>query len=116
MQRPKDDLESLGYMMVFFLLGRLQWQGLNVHGRGEKNRAVMEKKMTISADQLCEKLPEEFGQYMQEVKAIPDGGRPDYVRLRQQFQILAAKEGVRYDNVFDWTISHYLEIEQARDY
>jgi hypothetical protein len=102
-------------MMVFFLLGRLPWQGLNVRGRGEKNRAVMEKKMTTSADQLCETLPVEFAQYMQEVKAISDGDRPDYERLRWQFRVLATKEGIRYDNVFDWTIHHYLETEQARD-
>jgi hypothetical protein len=52
---------------------------------------------------------------MQEVKAISDGDRPDYERLRWQFRLLATKEGIRYDNVFDWTIRHYLEIEQARD-
>ncbi|KAK1047676.1 casein kinase I [Friedmanniomyces endolithicus] len=56
-QSPKDDLESLGYMIAFFLPGKLPWQGLQAHGRGEKNRVVMEKKMATSPEQLCEKLP-----------------------------------------------------------
>lgn len=70
--------------------------------------------MATSAEQLCENLPEEFTQYMQEVKAIPNGGRPDYERLRRKFRSLAAMEGVRYDNVFDWTKRHYLDTERAR--
>ncbi|KAK1051658.1 casein kinase I [Friedmanniomyces endolithicus] len=69
-QSPKDDLETLGYMMAFFARGRLPWQGLQAHGRGEKNRAVVEKKMATLMEQLCEELPEEFAQYMQEVKDI----------------------------------------------
>ncbi|TKA64222.1 hypothetical protein B0A55_11579 [Friedmanniomyces simplex] len=93
-QSPKDDLESLGYMMAFFLLGRLPWQGLQAHGRGEKNRAVMEKKMATSAEQLCEELPEEFAQYLQEVKHIPAGVRPHYDELRHKFRRLAVREGV----------------------
>ena len=97
--------------MVFFLLGRLPWQGLQAHGRGEKNRAVMEKKMATSAEQLCDELPEEFAQYMQELKDIPAGVRPHYEELRQKFRRLAVREGVRYDNVFDWTIRRFSEIE-----
>lgn len=101
-------------MLVFFALGKLPWQGLHAHGRKEKIRAVMEGKIATSAEQLCEKLPEEFTQYMQEIKAILSGGHPDYNRLRSRFRGLAATEGVKYDNVFDWTIRHYLEAEQAR--
>jgi len=44
----------------------------------------MEKKMATSAEQLCEELPEEFAQYMQEVKDIPAGFRPHYEELRHR--------------------------------
>ncbi|KAK4905116.1 hypothetical protein LTR49_025544 [Elasticomyces elasticus] len=110
-QSPKDDLESLGYMMVFFVLGRLPWQGLQAHGREEKARAVMEQKMATSVEQLCEELPQEFAQYMQEVKNIPAGVRPDYDELRQRFRRLAVREGVTYDHVFDWTRLLFSEIK-----
>ncbi|KAK1045895.1 casein kinase I [Friedmanniomyces endolithicus] len=62
-QSPKDDFESLGYMMAFFARGRLPWQGLQAHGRGEKDRAVMEKKIATSVEQLYEELPEEFAKH-----------------------------------------------------
>ncbi|KAK0839488.1 casein kinase I [Friedmanniomyces endolithicus] len=55
----------------------------------------MEKKMATSAEQLCDELPEEFAQYMQELKDIPAGVRPHYEELRQKFRRLAVREGVR---------------------
>ncbi|KAK0953951.1 casein kinase I [Friedmanniomyces endolithicus] len=54
----------------------------------------MEKKMATSAEQLCDELPEEFAQYMQELKDIPAGVRPHYEELRQKFRRLAVREGV----------------------
>ncbi len=74
---------------------------------------VMEKKMATSPEQLCEKLPKEFAEYMQEVQDIPNGGRPHYERFRHKFRNLARKEGVKYDNVFDWTIRLFLEPKPA---
>ncbi|KAK1050695.1 casein kinase I [Friedmanniomyces endolithicus] len=55
----------------------------------------MEKKMATSVEQLCEELPEEFAQCMQEVKDIPAGVRPHYDELRHKFRRLAVREGVR---------------------
>ena len=69
--------------------------------------------MATSVEQLCEELPEEFAQYMQEVKDIPSGVRPHYDELRHKFRRLAVREGVRYDGVFDWTIRLFSEIELA---
>ncbi|KAK0268517.1 casein kinase I [Friedmanniomyces endolithicus] len=106
-QSPRDDLESLGYMLVFFRLGKLPWQGLPVHGRAKKNCAIMEKKIVTSAELLCEELHEEFAQYMQEVKDIPKGVRPLHGGFRQKLRRLANREGVKYDNVYDWTIRRF---------
>ncbi|KAK3615652.1 hypothetical protein LTR56_026458 [Elasticomyces elasticus] len=81
--------------MAFFVLWRLPWQGSQAHGRAGKTRAVMQKTMATSVEQLCEELHEEFAQYMQEVKNIPARARPHYDELRHKSRRLAMREGVR---------------------
>jgi len=108
-QSPKDDLEALGYMMIYFLKGHLPWQGLRAQDDEEKYRCIMEKKMALSLEDLCSELPVEFLQYMQDVKSLPPGKKPAYRKMQAQFRHLAEKEGIVYDNVYDWTIRWYLE-------
>ncbi|TKA21987.1 hypothetical protein B0A50_08485 [Salinomyces thailandicus] len=114
-QSPKDDLESLGYMLLYFIKGKLPWQGLKAHDGAEKERLVMEKKKSLTADQLCAGLPVEFAQYMQYVKSLRRGETPDYSKLRERFQAIATREGMEYDNVFDWTEREYLKQVMIND-
>ncbi|KAK1093103.1 casein kinase I [Friedmanniomyces endolithicus] len=107
-QSPKDDLESLGYVLIYFLRGILPWQGLKAHNVEEKDRLVREKKETTSVEDLCSGLPPEFAEYMTTVKSLGLGSRPPYKRLRKLFRDVAGREGIDYDNVFDWTERLYL--------
>merc|ERR1712224_785968 len=53
----RDDLESLGYTLLFLLKGRLPWQGY----QGEKKGyLVCKKKMGISPEMLCRHIPDAF--------------------------------------------------------
>ena len=89
--------------MVYFAKGRLPWQGLKAHSTVEKDQLVMAEKMAVSAEALCEGLPPEFAEYMRYVKSLKQGQRPDYGWLREFFRGVARKQGMKYDNVFDWT-------------
>lgn len=57
----RDDMESLGYVLVYFLRGSLPWQGLRAK-KSEKNERVLEKKMEVPVETLCEDLPQEFAE------------------------------------------------------
>lgn len=113
-QSQKDDLESLGYMMVYFLRGRLPWQGLKVRSRSEKEQLVLDKKMALDAEELCSELPQEFVEYMRYVKSLKRGQKPDYQWLRKLFQGVAQREEIEYDDVFDWTILVYFQQEEEK--
>nr|POF26192.1 casein kinase 1-like protein 2 [Quercus suber] len=96
-------------MAVYFLKGKLPWQGLKAEGVEQNYRMVMEMKISTTALQLCSELPKEFRDYMVIVQGLHDGDRPDYESLRRSFRQLAQREGYEDDSVFDWTIRDYTE-------
>lgn len=63
-QGRRDDLESLGYVLMYFLRGRLPWQSLPAKTKKEKYRKIMEKKKSTPLEQLCKGFPEELAQYI----------------------------------------------------
>ena len=59
-QGRKDDLESIGYILIYFIKGSLPWQSIVSNNKNEKFMKILEKKLTISYDELCSNLPVEF--------------------------------------------------------
>ncbi|KAL0080819.1 kinase-like domain-containing protein [Phycomyces blakesleeanus] len=108
-QSRRDDLESLGYILVYFCRGQLPWQGIRARNKKEKYDKIMEKKMTTSADQLCRGLHHEFTVYLNYVRSLRFDDKPDYSYLRKLFRDLFVREGFQYDYVFDWTIKKIQE-------
>uniref|UniRef100_A0A383VAC2 non-specific serine/threonine protein kinase n=1 Tax=Tetradesmus obliquus TaxID=3088 RepID=A0A383VAC2_TETOB len=106
-QSRRDDLESLGYVFMYFLRGSLPWQGLQAATKKQKYEKISEKKSKTAFEALCKGFPQEFVTYFQYVRSLRFEDKPDYSFLRRMFRDLFAKEGWNWDYVFDWTILKY---------
>ena len=56
-QSRRDDLESLGFVFMYFNLGCLPWQGLRANTKKSKYDKICEKKMTTPIDVMCRGFP-----------------------------------------------------------
>lgn len=57
-QSRRDDLESIAYLLLYFLRGSLPWQGLRARDKKQKYQRIKEKKVrTASARRVCTHVP-----------------------------------------------------------
>jgi casein kinase I family protein HRR25 len=103
-QSRRDDMESLGYVLMYFLRGSLPWQGLKAATKKQKYDRIMEKKMTTPTEYLCRGFPNEFAIYLNYCRSLRFDDKPDYSYLRKLFRDLFVREGFQYDYVFDWSV------------
>merc|ERR1712194_926464 len=106
-QSRRDDLEAVGYVLMYFNRGSLPWQGLRAVGKKEKYEKIMEKKMATPIETLCKHFPSEFVTYLGYCRGLRFEDRPDYAYLRRLMKDLFCREQIQYDFIFDWTVLNY---------
>merc|ERR1719433_256500 len=114
-QSRRDDLEAIGFVLVYFLKGSLPWQGIKAQGKQDKYSAIMDKKMEISFEQLCDGLPGEFCTLLHYARSLDYDEDPDYRYLRWLFQGLFLREGLKNDGCFDWNVVKRRPGSQVRE-
>uniref|UniRef100_A0A6Q2YRS9 non-specific serine/threonine protein kinase n=1 Tax=Esox lucius TaxID=8010 RepID=A0A6Q2YRS9_ESOLU len=107
-QSRRDDLESLGYVLMYFNLGSLPWQGLKAATKRQKYERISEKKMSTPIEVLCKGYPSEFSTYLNFCRSLRFDDKPDYSYLRQLFRNLFHRQGFSYDYVFDWNMLKFV--------
>ncbi|KAL3375642.1 hypothetical protein AABB24_006884 [Solanum stoloniferum] len=112
-QSRRDDLESLGYVLMYFLRGSLPWQGLKAGTKKQKYERISEKKVSTSIETLCRGYPTEFASYFHYCRSLRFEDKPDYAYLKRIFRDLFIREGFQFDYVFDWTILKYQQSQLA---
>ncbi|KAK5993305.1 Casein kinase I isoform delta [Cladobotryum mycophilum] len=111
----RDDLESLGYMLVYFADGSLPWDILPSVGYGRSNEKMLDEKDNRPPHFLCSHLHKEFRVYLEYAQELKFKTKPDYEYLRTLFRNLFTSQGFKYDNVFDWTEKLYHEMRSTTD-
>ena len=98
----RDDLESLAYMMIHFVIGELPWMGIKAKSLGEKYKRVYEKKQETVPDVICKILPDEMKSFLQHILNLEFEEKPNYDYLEGLIKSLKSKYGFKNDDNFEW--------------
>lgn len=80
----RDDLESVIYMLIYFLKGHLPWQGLQKMATRKLNLDMIgEIKIITSIDVLCSGLPVGIKLYLEHCRSLGFHDKPDYDYLKR---------------------------------
>lgn len=90
-------MESLAYVLIYFLRGGLPWQSLPC---GSPHITKL-KQQTTPRD-LCRGLPAEFCTLLEYCRSLSFEEKPDYGYISNLFKKLSSKEGFQHDVAFDW--------------
>ena len=87
----KDDLESVGYMLIYFYLGSLSWQDISeITHKGDINETIKNLKLTIIERS---NLPEVLISYIKYIKSLRFDETPNYYfiidNFKKEIEILA---------------------------
>jgi casein kinase I family protein HRR25 len=93
-----DDMESLAYILIYFLHGSLPWVGL---GAGNQD-VILQSKQGSSIEDLCYALPTEFASFLIHACSLAFEDKPDYDGFWKIFEALLLREGPADANMFDW--------------
>ena len=103
-QSRRDDLESVGYVLIYFLKGKLPWQGIMIKNKEERYHKIMEIKRDITPIELCQECPEEFTKYMSYIRKLEYEEDPDYNMLKNLFKSVLEKNEFQFDYYYDWDV------------
>ena len=102
-QSRRDDLESTGYVLMYFLRGNLPWQNIKTKTKDEKYQSILKIKKDISSKELGKNFPLEFSEILDYFKKLEYEENPDYAMCCNKLLSVIEKEKLKFDYVYDWT-------------
>ena len=98
----RDDLESLGLVIINLYKGVLPWSNLEAEDIHERLEKIKYLRLITSNEKLCKNLPKEFCEYMNYVQYLNFDDNPDYTYLKSLFLNVLKKIGEKNDLFFSW--------------
>ena len=114
-QSCRDDLESLGYMLYFFLRGNLPWMGMKEKKKENLDKKILEKKEETVNEILGKDLPIQFCEFLTYAKNLKYDDTPDYNLFKGKIMEVICLGGQTFDKIYDWTDKNLLEEESEED-
>jgi serine/threonine protein kinase len=96
-QGRRDDLESLCYMLIYFFLGKLPWQGISADSDTEKHEKLLKEKKSFKIENY-KQIPKDFYTLFNYVKNLKFEEEPKYSLMIKLLQNIR-NENQCYSNV-----------------
>ena len=101
-QTRKDDLESLGLVIIYLYKGLLPWSEIrstNIYQSWDKVETI---RNIVSNDYICRGMPQEMNIYMNYINNLKYDECPNYEYLRQLFLNILKNIGDANEQLFSW--------------
>jgi serine/threonine protein kinase len=98
----RDDLESLAYILIYFLRGDLPWERL------ASSDLIARRKLECSIDDLCYGLPVEYATLLRYSRTLAFHAKPNYDYIIGLFRNMMPHGGAHNDAVFEWVSEKHL--------
>ena len=98
----RDDLESLGYMLIYLYKNKLPWEDIDSNNLRDVAYKLFDIKALFPINDLCKDLPYEMTEYMIYTKSLKFDEKPNYSYLRKLFEIMLTKISSANDLKFSW--------------
>jgi hypothetical protein len=108
-QSRRDDLESAGYVLMYFLRGDLPWQNIKIKGKKDKYAKICNKKKEVSSQELGKNFPIEFAQILDYFKNLGYTEDPNYEMCCKKMVDVLENLKVKFDYIYDWTTNNIKE-------
>ena len=103
----KDDLESLCYMLIYFFLGKLPWQGIREENNILKHERIIKEKKNFKIDNY-KVIPKDFCILFKYVKNLKFDQEPKYSLMIKLLQNIRNENQLFNNNNFFWIKNNYI--------
>ena len=101
----RDDIESLGYILVYFFKGKLPWSYMPINTKDDIEK-IKDIKINTSVETLCEGCPKEFKDFINYARNLKFEEKPNYDKLRGLLDKIRVKNNLVFDyNNYDWKVN-----------
>ena len=100
----RDDLESLSYMILYFLLKKLPWQGITAKNLEKRYKKIYDKKAELEKWDKFKELPTQIQNFVKYCRSLGFSQDPDYKLMKSYFYDLMNINNFFDDKNFSWIL------------
>lgn len=101
-QSRRDDLESVSYLLLYFLRGNLPWQGLKSHKNDTRFERIRDVKIDCKPAEMAAGFPLQFGEFVSYTRSLKFEEEPNYQYCIDLFLNALRDLGEEYDYRYQW--------------